>query len=136
MKKAAFALSLFLVGCATVQTPPPDPKITIQIDSEPRGERVFFGAGPSSGVANRRPEFVGVTPCEFTPPQEDGVFIGHGIIGYSMFVPSTIVLTAEPSTEQTNLFKRHVSFHTGAFGQAASRVPAKVFFDLTKPDEH
>jgi len=131
MKCLVLWLTLVLIaGCAS------KPLRVVKIESEPSGARVFFGVGPDERTAIAAREFVGTTPCQFTPRQQNrhGEFDVEGIPVYSAFRQAVAMFMAEPPSGATNLFARSQVFHCETVWKSADMVPSGVFFDLTKPE--
>ncbi|MDB6055521.1 MAG: hypothetical protein JWN25_3044 [Verrucomicrobiales bacterium] len=121
-------LCIACVGCAA-------PRYKVSIESDPPGVKVFYSAGPVEDSA-RGKEYLGTTPLvwetigdgqrNFLPPRV-------GIL--NDFVQPVVVLTATlPSTNTVSLTRRMV-FHGGAIFQPADRIPEKIMFDFTTPEE-
>jgi hypothetical protein len=122
-------LAIFLTACGT------PPIKTVHIDSQPRGARVFFGAGAQESDAEKTRQFLGVTPFDWqTQGDGDGRFKNTGgVLIYSTFVPPAFVFFADPPSDATNLFAKRQVFHGGALVTPPDKIPEGVFFDLTKP---
>jgi hypothetical protein len=132
MKKALF-IALLFSGCASSPKVEP-PQAVIKIDSNPQGARIFYGEGPTEGVANKSRSYIGTTPLNWTVPkdlEENGRFRISGAFLYSMAVPAAAVFYAEPTS--TNLFKKKQVYHTGVAFVPPDKIPEGIFFDLTKP---
>jgi hypothetical protein len=133
MQKLLFLFIVSLLsGCQT--TPPPKP--VIKIDSEPRGARIFFGSGPNEKDAEKTRSYLGVTPLEWTVPDQDndnGKFKIDGSLVYSLAVPPAAVFFAEPPSGKTNLLRGKQVFHSGTPFVPGDKIPTGIFFDLTKP---
>jgi hypothetical protein len=129
----ALILSALFVGCQSTPRPPR----VVKFDSEPQGARVFVGMGPNEGDAKKARNYLGMTPLEWTVPEEmiddDIYFRAPGALVYSMVVPPAVVFYAEPPASGTNLFPQTQVFHSGTTFTPADRIPLGVFFDLTKP---
>lgn len=129
--KSILLVALIFTGCASA------PKRTVFIESDPPGARIYFGEGANEGEADKRKTYAGTTPCNFTPPSQNGggEFERDGLFLYSEFVATAHIFFAEPASAMgTNLFKKRVVFHGPASFSAGDKVPEKLFFDLTKPD--
>jgi hypothetical protein len=128
--KAHILLCLLLAaGCAS-----PPPRV-IKIQSEPPGARIFFALGGNEDFASGHFEYIGQTPCEFTPEQNgDGTFKVPWVFVYSLFVAPVAVFRADPPTGSTDLYSKRQVLHGGTIATPAVKVPAGLFFDLTKPD--
>lgn len=130
MKKilSVLAVAALVAGCKA------PPKRVVRIESDPAGMRVFYGDGANEDSAKPGRAYVGMTPCEFTPAQDDEArFDRSGIFLYTEFVQTAHIFWCEPPPAQTNLFPKRQVFHGAAVFQPADKVPEKIFFDLTTP---
>ena len=127
--KKLLLLCLALAGCSTA----PKSKPTIQVDSEPPGAKVFFGAGANTNRAAPK-NFLGTTPFTWTPELDrDGRWDMPRISFYNNFGPQgVIVVEARPADDATNLFPQSVIFRGAAAFRDSDPVPARIFFDLRK----
>ncbi|MFN7140876.1 MAG: hypothetical protein ACK4UN_16190 [Limisphaerales bacterium] len=115
-------LLVILSGCAT--TPPTRP---VQVDSDPRGARVYFGIGINEGAAEKASSYIGTTPFVWEAPRE---FKFDGALVYSTFVPPAAVIRAVPADK--NLPSQKKVFHGGTVATPADKVPSALFFDWSR----
>lgn len=122
MKKLLLLTLLCAAGCAA------PPKRVVNVDSQPAGARVFFGAGPNEGSAQPK-QFLGTTPFTWTPEQKgNGEFQLPGALVYSTFVPPAAVVEAR----WTNGTTQRIVFHGGTIATPADKIPPGIFFDAPK----
>ncbi len=116
------ALLCLAAGCAA------PPKRVVNVESQPSGARVFFGAGANESAAQPK-QYLGTTPFSWTPEQKgNGEFVLPGALVYSTFVPPAAVIEAR----WTNGATQRIIFHGGTIATPADKIPPGLFFDAPK----
>jgi len=124
--KGFFLLAVLLAGCAA-------PRFSMMIESEPTGAKVFWAAGANEAAAKNR-NYIGQTPCSWEGEcKRNHTFKAPRIPFYSKWVPGVVIVTAEPPSGSTNLWPQRRVFHSDARFHDGDPIPARLFFDLTRP---